>query len=242
MRELLSPNHDARPEGRAVELLVLHYTGMPSTAAALERLCAPGATVSAHYLIDEEGAVYRLVPEERRAWHAGAASWRGIQDVNAASIGIELANPGHEWGYRPFTQAQMAALESLAREILARHSIPPRNVVGHSDVAPGRKTDPGELFRWKRLARAGIGLWPPSASKPSAKERPLAQGDSGPEVARLQHALAAFGYGLETDGRFDEATRAVVEAFQRHFRPRRIDGIADPETRALLVGLLDLVT
>ncbi|MGB1547820.1 MAG: N-acetylmuramoyl-L-alanine amidase, partial [Alphaproteobacteria bacterium] len=155
-----SPNHEPRPEGAAIDTLILHYTGMKTAEAALARLCDPATKVSAHYLIDETGRIYALVPEERRAWHAGEACWQGETNLNDRSVGIELVNPGHEFGYRPFPEAQMAALEALLQEILARHPIPAERVLGHSDVAPGRKTDPGELFDWARLARAGIGCWP----------------------------------------------------------------------------------
>ena len=197
-------------------MLVLHYTGMESAEAALDRLCDPDAQVSAHYLIDEAGAVYRLVEEAERAWHAGLAVWRGHSDVNGRSVGIELANPGHEFGYRAFPEPQMAALIHLAQGILARHPVPARNVVGHSDVAPDRKLDPGELFDWPRLAQAGIGLWPQPAT-----------GAPGGEVRAL---LADYGY--------DATARHVIGAFQRHFRPTRIDGVADDETIALLHGLI----
>ena len=168
MKTSESPNFDARPPGARIDMLVLHYTGMVSAEAAIERLCDPAAKVSAHYLIDEDGAVRRLVDENHRAWHAGEASWRGKSDINARSLGIELVNPGHEFGYRPFPEAQMAALEALAQDILARHTIEARNVVGHSDVAPRRKTDPGELFDWRRLAEAGIGLWPGKPPTPAS--------------------------------------------------------------------------
>ena len=204
-------------------MLVLHYTGMKDAEAALARLCDPAAKVSAHYVIDEEGTVFALVDERCRAWHAGAASWRGHGDVNGRSLGIELVNPGHEFGYRAFADAQMAALGDLARDILARHAIPPRNVVGHSDVAPRRKRDPGELFDWARLAAGGIGLWP-TACEPRAAE--------GAEVAAR---LAAFGY--ETDD-----LEATVRAFQRRFRQARVDGAADAETVGLLDAVLRLAT
>ena len=161
MIEQPSSSFDDRPAGAPVDVLVIHYTGMAGAEEALNRLCDPAARVSAHYLIDEDGTVIRLVDESRRAWHAGHAFWRGAADVNGRSIGIELVNPGHELGYRPFAEAQMRALKHLARGILSRHPIPPRNVVGHSDVAPRRKKDPGELFDWRSLARAGIGPLPP---------------------------------------------------------------------------------
>ena len=218
-----SPNHDARPDGAAIDILVLHYSGMETADAALARLCDPAAKVSAHYLIDEDGAVRRLVAEERRAWHAGAACWRGVRDVNGRSLGIELVNPGHEFGYRPFAEAQMAALEDLARDILARHPIEARNVVGHSDVAPRRKMDPGELFDWPRLAAAGIGLWPASA--------PADEADADEDEAKAM--LADFGYETGDLG-------MTVTAFQRHFRPRRVDGTMDGDTAGRLRGLLKL--
>src|SRR4029077_12116286 len=166
LRECLSPNHDARPEGGRVDMLVLHYTGMKTAAEAIDRLCDPAAKVSAHYAIDEDGTVWRLVEESRRAWHAGVSFWQGTRDVNAASIGIELVNPGHDWGYRAFPDAQMVALETLCHGLLLRHPIPRDRVVGHSDVAPLRKQDPGELFDWPRLAEAGIGLWPTVSQLP----------------------------------------------------------------------------
>jgi N-acetylmuramoyl-L-alanine amidase len=216
-----SANVDTRPEGTAVDILVLHYTGMETAEAALDRLVDPAAKVSAHYLIDEDGTIFRLVAEDRRAWHAGVASWRGATDVNARSIGIELVNPGHEFGYRPFPEAQMAALIGLAAGIVARHSIPARNVVGHSDVAPRRKMDPGELFDWPRLAAAGIGLWP-------------AESDTcvmDPEA--VTSMLAEIGY--ETDD-----FHLTLKAFQRHFRPARVTGRIDFETARRLKGLVDL--
>src|SRR5665213_1969784 len=184
MRERPSPNH--APRTGMVDMLVLHYTGMRNAAEALDRLCSPEAAVSAHYLIEEDGVVWRLVPELRRAWHAGVASWRGRTDVNGASIGIELVNPGHEHGYCDFPEAQMAALETLCRDILARHAIPARHVLGHSDVAPQRKQDPGERFDWARLARAGVGLWP--------IERAGTR-DAG-DIDDVQRLLAAIGYAV----------------------------------------------
>jgi N-acetylmuramoyl-L-alanine amidase len=216
-----SPNFDVRPGTGLIDMLILHYTGMKTAKEALERLCDPAAKVSAHYLIDEDGSVWRLVDETARAWHAGISSWRGRSDINAASIGIELVNPGHEFGYRPFPEAQMTALEALAHEILARHPIPPRHVLGHSDVAPQRKDDPGELFDWPRLARAGIGLWPDF----SAAMTPP------PTMAEIQRELATIGYTCPASGELDSETRTVITAFQRHYRPTLCDGLADAETR-----------
>ncbi len=223
-----SPNHDARPTGQAVDILLLHYTDMESAEAALDRLCDPGAKVSAHYCVDEDGTVYRLVGEERRAWHAGAAGWAGASDINARSIGIELVNPGHSCGYRPFPEAQMAALIGLAKEVLARHPIPPARVLGHSDVAPARKQDPGELFDWRALAEAGIGLWPEATAPP----------DTPPDIAEFQARLARFGYAVPRHGSLDADTRAVLAAFQRHFRPAAVTGEVDGETAAKLDALL----
>jgi N-acetylmuramoyl-L-alanine amidase len=224
-----SPNHDPRPPGQTIDILLLHYTDMDSAAAALDRLCDPAAKVSAHYCVDEDGTVYRLVGEDRRAWHAGKASWAGAGDINARSIGIELVNPGHSCGYRPFPDAQMSALIGLAREILARHPIPPARVLGHSDVAPDRKQDPGELFDWRALAAAGIGLWPEAA----------APADPVPDMAEVQARLARFGYAVPRHGRLDGETRAVIAAFQRHFRPAAVTGACDGETAARLAALLD---
>jgi len=225
MRERPSPNHDPRPPGAAIDMLLLHYTGMETAAAALERLCDPAARVSAHYVIDEDGATWRLVPEDRRAWHAGRAAWQGAADINARSIGIELVNPGHEFGYRPFPEAQMRALIALCRDILARHAIPPARVLGHSDVAPTRKTDPGELFDWPRLAQAGIGLWPQPGTPAASPDRAAALG-----------LLRAIGY--DTDGiaaaQDADPETAAIKAFQRRYRPARIDGEVDAETAALI--------
>src|ERR1700741_699259 len=162
----LSPNHGPRPKPARIDMLVLHYTGMVSAAAALERLCDPDARVSAHYVIEENGVIWRLVPENRRAFHAGASCWEGESDLNSVSLGIEIVNPGHECGYRPFPEVQMSSVERLCQELIGRHSIPPHGVVGHSDIAPTRKSDPGELFDWASLARAGIGIWPPAKPVP----------------------------------------------------------------------------
>ena len=216
-----SPNFNER--GAVVDLLILHYTGMQTAEEALRRLCDPAAKVSAHYTIDEDGTVYRHVAETKRAWHAGVSAWAGASNINDRSIGIELVNPGHEWGYRPFAEAQMAALEALALDIVTRHPIRPAFVLGHSDVAPQRKEDPGELFDWARLARAGIGLWPDFAAMPS---------DVPKDAAAVQGLLAEIGYEVPRTGALDDATRAVVIAFQRHFRPARCDGALDAETLA----------
>ncbi len=236
-----SPNHDERPVERPVDMLVLHYTGMKTAVAALARMCDPEARVSAHYMIDEDGTTTALVPEERRAWHAGRAWWWGESDINGCSISIELVNPGHEFGYRDFTEPQMAALQELAGAIVARHAIPPERVLGHSDLAPERRKDPGERFDWQRLAAAGIGLWPQNGTLAEATELPaLGPGDIGIDVVTLQTALGRYGWRIDPTGVFNRQTEIVVTAFQRHFRPARIDGRVDFETWGLLNALLVL--
>jgi N-acetylmuramoyl-L-alanine amidase len=231
----LSPNHDARKV--PVDMIVLHYTGMKDGASALDRLCDAASKVSAHYLIDEDGTLYALVDESRRAWHAGVASWRGETDINGCSIGIELVNPGHEFGYRAFPDAQMKTLEHLCADIVERHDISAARVLGHADVAPARKQDPGELFDWSGLAASGLAVLPDPRPVSAAT---LREGDSNDEVLALQGELGGIGYGIVADGQFGAATAAVVTAFQRHYRPATVDGVADPETRAMLTGLASL--
>lgn len=215
-------------------MVVLHYTGMPTAAAALERLCDPAAKVSAHWFIDEDGTVTKLVDESRRAWHAGLGSWQRAVDVNARSIGIELVNPGHDWGYRDFPAEQMAALHALLAAIVARHGVPRARILGHSDVAPLRKRDPGERFDWAGLARAGFGLWPGADFEISPNAPALGPGQAGAAVLDLQIGLDAIGYGIEGTGLYDPVTEQVVKAFQRHFRQGLVDGVADPETLSLV--------
>jgi N-acetylmuramoyl-L-alanine amidase len=223
-----SPNHDARAEG-PVDILVMHYTGMKTAEEALARLCDPEAKVSSHYTIDRDGTVYRHVAEDRRARHAGVSYWAGVRDVNSRSIGIEIVNPGHEFGYIPFAEPQIAALIDLSRGILARHPIAPARVVGHSDVAPNRKQDPGELFPWARLAEFGIGVWP--------SIHPPRSGNRGPgEAETFAENLRRFGYGVPPE--IDWPLADVIAAFQRRFRPSCINGIPDAECQALLDRLL----
>lgn len=218
-----SPNFDGR-EGHIVDMLVLHYTGMPSAEAALSRLRDPQAKVSAHYVVEENGRIHRLVGENMRAWHAGVSHWRGHSNINQRSIGIEIVNPGHEFGYRPFPPAQMEAVAELCQGILARHPIPARNVVGHSDVAPARKEDPGELFDWPWLAGQGVGLWPGVLS-----DMPVS------ELLTVRERLSRYGY--ET-GAADGGMVKTILAFQRHFRPRALSGAWDGECEAILAALL----
>lgn len=233
LRHARSPNHGPRPQGVPVDMLVLHYTGMRSAQDALKRLCDEASSVSAHYVIEEDGTVHQLVPESRRAWHAGVSSWRRRTDVNGRSIGIELVNPGHEFGYRPFPEAQMTALIRLCKEVLSRHPIAARNVVGHADVAPLRKEDPGELFDWKRLAAEGIGLWPLEV-----EAFPTEQPGS---ILEVQQTLAAIGYPAPRSGALDEPTGKAIVAFQRRFRPTDLSGAPDPETWARMKAVLALV-
>ncbi len=212
-----SPNIDER-EG-PVSLLVVHYTGMPTARSAIDLLKSPRAKVSAHYVVDEDGTVYNLVPEAKRAWHAGVSYWRGVRMLNDASIGIEIVNPGHEWGYRPFPPVQMRAVLELSQGIIARHGIAARNVVAHSDIAPDRKQDPGELFDWPWLAAHGVGVWTEDFDAP---------GD-------WRADLAAIGYDV------DLPERDVILAFQRHFLARHLSGVADARTSGRAAALRRVV-
>ncbi|HVV92647.1 MAG TPA: N-acetylmuramoyl-L-alanine amidase [Hyphomicrobiales bacterium] len=233
---LPSPNREARRDGRAIDLLVLHYTGMPDTTEALARLRDPASKVSCHYLVREDGGIVQLVPEAERAWHAGLSVWEDETDTNSRSIGIEIANSGHDHGYPDFPAAQIAAVIALGRDIVARRRLRAEHVLAHSDVAPARKLDPGEKFPWNRLADQGVGHFvPPQGPLPGPA---LAPGDHGEAVEELQALLALYGYGIEIDGRYDAPTAAVVAAFQRHFRPAHVDGVADPGTILTLRNLL----
>ncbi len=260
-----SPNFNERP-AEPVSVLVLHYTGMPAVKDALERLCDKEAQVSAHYVVSEEGAIYQLVNEDKRAWHAGVSHWRGRDSLNDLSIGVEIANPGHEFGYRLFPPVQMDAVTELCLDILNRHDIPACNVVGHSDIAPLRKDDPGELFDWAWLATQGVGLWPgfghgdrrkeprvrdanvlsvdfKQRRKPVDRRKSLAlsKGQTGEDVKTLQIRLRRYGYGITEDGVFGEKTEKVIMAFQRHFRPESITGVWDNECESRLACLLALI-
>jgi len=237
LHDLPSPNQDDRPDGVPIDTLILHYTGMQTAQAAIDRLRDPEAHVSSHYVVDEDGAVFCLVPEMRRAFHAGISYWRGNTALNGRSIGIEIVNPGHEWGYRDFPALQMAAVCDLCLHILSRHPIPPRNVVAHSDVAPDRKEDPGEKFDWAGLARNGVGLWPPGVPD-------LGTGGVVHDAAGLhgvRRALHAIGYDVAAEGEHDPALATVLRAFQRHWRQEAITGAADAGTLARLVAVARLI-
>ena len=231
-----SPNWNARVGGQPPDLVILHYTGMASSAAAIARLCNPVAKVSSHYVIDRAGEIFRLVAEKHRAWHAGVSSWHGQTDINSRSIGIELVNPGHAHGYTDFAEPQMGSLLALLEGICARHKIATGGVLAHSDIAPDRKSDPGERFNWERLSQAGFGLWvPPSPLQHGAT---LSFGQAGQEVTRLHHMLSALGFGIAASALFDRKTEIVLRAFQRHWRPQLIDGRADASTRDTLTRLV----
>jgi len=231
-----SPNFGPRTTAGPT-MLLLHYTGVASVEQAIRWLSHPESKVSCHYVVGEQGSITQLVAERERAWHAGVAQWAGERDINSASIGIEVHNPGHELGYPDFPEAQMAAVAALCSEIGSRYSIRPERVLAHSDVAPARKIDPGEKFDWGKLARAGVGHWVEPA--PIAGDCLAKRGDRGPSVDRAQALLCAYGYGLVATGVLDVQTEFVVKAFQRHFRPARVDGRIDRSTIDTLERLLE---
>jgi N-acetylmuramoyl-L-alanine amidase len=234
-----SPNVDERAEGRPPDMILLHYTGMKTGEAALERLCTREAKVSAHYVVFESGRIVQCVPETLRAWHAGVSSWAGETDINSRSIGIEIVNPGHEFGYRDFPLRQIAAVISLCKSIVTRRGpISAERVLAHSDVAPSRKQDPGEKFPWELLNDSGIGHWV-RAAQLDLEGTTVHPGESGEAVMRLQRTFSIYGYGINETGLYDDTTRDVVAAFQRHFRPARVDGIADPSTLLTLRALIE---
>lgn len=226
-----SPNFDGRKHGAKPSLVILHYTGMQNGALALSRLCDAKAKVSAHYLVEEDGRVFSLVGERHRAWHAGISYWRGERDINSHSIGVEIVNPGHEFGYRPFPPVQMEAVRALCVDIKQRHALPANAFWGHSDIAPMRKMDPGAYFDWPMLARSGIGVWPDRL------------GNDMPRLS-LQEAqcmLARIGYDCPQSNAEDAPTRAVIMAFQRHFNPQSISGTMDAETQRRLIALQQFI-
>jgi N-acetylmuramoyl-L-alanine amidase len=231
-----SPNFGDRKDGRRPDMILLHYTGMPDANAALHHLCSAASQVSAHYFVHEDGRVAQMVPESKRAWHAGASSWAGETDINSCSIGIEISNPGHDFIYRDFPKRQIAAVTALCRGILTRNTIPPARVLAHSDVAPARKQDPGEKFPWRTLFDSGVGIWVKPA--PISDGPLLALGDRGDTIVSLQQGLGNYGYALSISGHYDSATHEAVTAFQRHFRPERVDGVCDVSTLRTLQDLL----
>lgn len=220
-----SPNHNARP-AVPISMIILHYTGMSSGEEALEWLCNPQSKVSAHYLVEEDGTIFALVEEDRRAWHAGVAAWKGQTNINDRSIGIEIVNPGHEHGYRPFAEVQMEAVRDLTHDVMMRHDIHPRNVLAHSDVAPLRKKDPGELFDWAWLAEAKVGMWP---------EVEVCQETRMMDAQHVASQLHAYGYMM---GQTEEEMSLVIQAFQRHFVPEHVTGIWDMLSQVRLNALL----
>jgi N-acetylmuramoyl-L-alanine amidase len=234
-----SPNFGERTNYSRPDCLILHYTGMPTAEGAILLLRDPKSQVSCHYVVEESGRIVQLVPEAKRAWHAGLSIWRGVTDMNSASIGIEICNAGHDAGLPEFPLHQIQAVIALCKDIGARNAIRPERILAHSDIAPGRKRDPGERFPWDALARAGVGLWvdplPPSPSDLYSR------GLEGPNVRGLQTLLSLFGYGIEASGVYDARTEIVVAAFQRHFRPARVDGLADASTLAVLRALVALL-
>lgn len=235
----VSPNFGPRIGASRPDMVILHYTDMATGEAAEAWLCTPESQVSSHYLVHEDGRIVQMVRESDRAWHAGKSFWRGVTDVNSHSVGIEIVNPGPSHGYCNFPDRQIAAVIELCRGITARYGIPPQRVLAHSDIAPGRKIDPGEKFPWRKLAEAGIGHFVAPAragGKPA-----LGPGDSGQAVEELQSMLSLYGYRIDITGVFDQQTGGVVAAFQRHFRPRRVDGLADRSTVDTLGRLLESV-
>ncbi|WP_440411239.1 N-acetylmuramoyl-L-alanine amidase [Neorhizobium petrolearium] len=231
-----SPNHGERANGRKPDMILLHYTGMGSADGALDWLCREESQVSSHYFVHEDGRVVQLVPEARRAWHAGKSCWAGETDINSCSIGIEIANPGHPGGLPGFPDPQISAVVELCRDCGSRWGIPPERVLGHSDVAPIRKVDPGENFPWQELHFAGVGHWIDPTQINGG--RFFQYGESGQPIEALQSMLSLYGYDIEITGNFCERTKGVVEAFQRHFRPSLVDGIADFSTIDTLHRLL----
>ena len=234
---LPSPNFGDRRGPLRPDSIILHYTGMPTAESALTLLRDPASEVSAHYFVWENGDIAQLVREDKRAWHAGAGSWGGQTDLNSASLGVEIVNPGHAGGSPPFPPRQIEAVVALCRDMAARWAIRPERVLAHSDIAPARKQDPGEAFPWDVLARAGVGHWTPAA--PIVGGPLFGAAQEGPPIRALQALLALYGYGIEMTGVYDRKTKIVVAAFQRHFRPERVDGETDASTIATLRALVE---
>ncbi len=231
-----SPNFGERRNGAPIDMLLLHYTGMKTGQAAQDWLCDEHSQVSSHYIVHEDGHIVQMVREADRAWHAGKSCWAGLTDINSHSIGIEIVNGGHEFGMPDFPQEQMQSVITLCQSVVARHAIAPERVLAHSDVAPVRKVDPGEKFDWQMLAQAGVGHW--VEPSPISGGRYFCLGETGQPIEALQAMLSLYGYEIDVSGKFDEATKGVVEAFQRHFRQVKIDGVADVSTIDTLHRLL----
>lgn len=232
----VSPNFGTRDAALPIDMLIMHYTGMHTAQAAVDWLCSKESEVSCHYLIDEDGSILQMVPETKRAWHAGKSSWQGISDINSRSLGIEIVNRGHHFDYPEFPDAQIEAVIALARDVIERHNMANHQVLAHSDIAPGRKPDPGEKFPWARLYEAGVGLWVAEATSPDMQVLQL--GDNGEAVASFQTLLSNYGYGVAISGEFCRQTMDCVIAFQRHFRQSRVDGMVDSGTLATLEALI----
>ncbi|MBO4226239.1 N-acetylmuramoyl-L-alanine amidase [Bradyrhizobium neotropicale] len=232
-----SVNFGERANDRQPDMIVLHYTGMPDVEGAIAQLCTAGTEVSAHYIVLEDGRIVQCVPESKRAWHAGVSCWAGEEDINSCSIGIEIINRGHDWGYPDYPLRQIAAVIALCRGIMLRRNVPSYRVLGHSDVAPARKKDPGEKFPWHSLANSGVGHWVQPA--PIVRGETLQLGAINDNVTNMQQAFARYGYNIPTSGKFDGPTMEVVTAFQRHFRQERVDGIVDRSTMTTLHALLE---
>ncbi|MEM6626200.1 MAG: N-acetylmuramoyl-L-alanine amidase [Pseudomonadota bacterium] len=233
-----SPNFDER--AYPVDMLVLHYTGMENGPSALDRMRDPDAKVSAHYMVEEDGQIFQLVSEDKRAWHAGVASWMGHDDLNSRSVGIEIVNGGHDFGLPPFPDAQIDAVIALSAAIVDRWAIPARRLVAHSDIAPSRKADPGEMFPWARLAEAGLGLWPERPDVGTLRGVGLGSEMKGEGVVRMQGGLTTIGYDLPITGVYDAATEVVVRAFQRRWRADAVTGQADLTTLIMIERVADL--
>jgi N-acetylmuramoyl-L-alanine amidase len=232
-----SPNLGPRKTDRRPVWIMLHYTGMESGVAALQLLTNPLSEVSCHYLVWEDGRIFQLVPEVARAWHAGRGSWKGEEDLNSHSIGIEIVNGGHRFGLPPYPPAQIEAVIALCQDIMARHTMPAGHVLAHSDSAPTRKEDPGEHFPWQHLAQAGVGLWPQIEPVPASASALYQLGDEGQPVRALQALLAMIGYPVQITGVYDALTESVIKTVQRRYRPQSITGMADGATLSVLKAL-----
>ncbi len=233
-----SPNINERRDNLKPETLILHYTGLPTAERSIEVLADPVCQVSCHYVIDESGTITQMVPEAMRAWHAGVSYWKGITDINSWSIGIEIQNPGHELGYPDFPDDQMASVIALSKDIIERNKISGEHVLAHSDIAPLRKIDPGEKFPWSQLAANGVGHW----IEPSPIEPEIGEPGQDPikaSVESFQARLKHYGYGCPQTGKLDRETQKFIAAFQRHFRPNRVNGILDQSTIQTLDSLIE---